>query len=250
MPHPLLTRRWVAAHLVAISLALLFVNLGLWQLRRLEDRRLENAVMAARMAEAPMAIGDLLRAVGEDVSSLANRPATAVGEYRAEDEVLIRSQVLEGTAGYHVITPFDLVDGQALLVNRGWVPLEMDQVPVAAAPPAGRVEISGLIQSDAARPGMPAGEQPIFRRVDIGAIGGGEVLPFYLLLQGSPPGELPLPLPAPEVTSEGNHLSYALQWFSFVVIGLVGYGLLLRRGLLGAERKPFDHGRVLETIED
>ena len=54
---PLLTRKWVIAHLVALSLALLFVNLGLWQLRRLEDRRLENAVMAARMAEAPVPIG-------------------------------------------------------------------------------------------------------------------------------------------------------------------------------------------------
>lgn len=250
MPHPLLTRKWVTAHLVALSLALLFVNLGLWQLRRLEDRRLENAVIAARMAEFPVPIGDLLMAVGEDVVSLAYRPTTAVGEYRPEDEVLIRSQVLEGTAGYHVITPFHTVEGASVLVNRGWVPLEMDRVPVPAAPPLGRVEITGLIQPDAHRPGAPAGERPIFRRIDIRAIGGSNVLPFYLLLQHSPDDRLPVPVAPPDVTSEGNHLSYAIQWFSFVVIGVVGYGLLLRRALLGAQRKSLDDGGVLETIKD
>ena len=247
---PLLTRKWVIAHLVALSLALLFVNLGLWQLRRLEDRRLENAVMAARMAEAPVPIGDLLLAVGDDVASLADRPTTAVGEYRPEDEVLIRSQVLEGTAGYHVVTPFDTVEGESVLVNRGWVPLEMDGVPVPAAPPVGRVEITGLIQPDAHRPRAPAGERPIFRRIDIRAIGGNDVLPFYLLLQHSPDDQLPIPVSPPDVTSEGNHLSYAIQWFSFVVIGLVGYALLLRRALLGAQRKPLDDGSILETIKD
>lgn len=250
MPHPLLTRKWVTAHLVAFSLALLFVNLGLWQLRRLEDRRLENTVMAARMADAPLPIGDLVRAVGDDLASLANRPTTAVGEYRPEDEVLIRSQVLEGTAGYHVVTPFDTVEGASVLVNRGWVPLEMGQVPVPAAPPTGRVEITGLIQPDAHRLGAPAGEWPIFRRVDIEAIGDGGLLPVYLLLQNGPDDQLPIPVAPPDVTSEGNHLSYALQWFSFVVIGLVGYGLLLRRALLGDQGKALDDGSVLETVKD
>lgn len=249
MPHQLLTRRWMTAHLVALALALLFVNLGLWQLRRLEDRRLENAVMTARMEEAPMPIGELVRAAGDDLDSLAHRSTTAVGEYRPEEEVLIRSQVLEGTAGYHVVTPFETVEGQTLLVNRGWVPLEMDQVPVPANPPSGNVEITGLIQPDAHRPDAPAGERPIFRRIDIGAIGGEDLLPFYLLLQGGSDDVLPIPVSPPDVISEGNHLSYAVQWFTFLVIGLVGYGLLLRRALLG-ERKTIDDGAVLESVKD
>ncbi|MGH8925571.1 MAG: SURF1 family protein [Acidimicrobiia bacterium] len=238
------------AHVVALSLALLFINFGFWQLRRLEERRLGNSVMAARLSEDAAPIDDLVEAAGDDFESLANRPATAAGEYRPEGEVLIRSQVLNGTAGFHVITPFDLVSGKTVLVNRGWVPFQMDQVPVAPSPPVGEVEIAGLTQRDAARPGAPAGERPIFRRVDIGAIGGGDVLPVYLVLQNGDANELPIALPPPDFGSEGNHLSYAIQWFSFVVIGIVGYGLLVRRALLGSERKSIDDGSTLETIKD
>jgi surfeit locus 1 family protein len=250
MAHPLLSRKWVTAHLVALSLALLFVNLGTWQLRRLEDRRLENTVMLNRMSEEPAALADLVEAAGDDIGSLANRPGIAVGEYRPEDEVLIRSQVLNGTAGYHVITPFDMIGGESVLVNRGWVPVEMDQVPVSAIPPPGEVRISGLIQSDEGRAGTPAGERPIFRRIDIRAIAGERVLPFYLLLQDGPEDQLPIPVPPPDFTTEGNHLSYAIQWFSFVAIGIIGYGLLLRRALLSSESKSIDDGGVLETVKD
>ena len=41
-------------------------------------------------------------------------------------------------------------------------------------------------------------------------------------------GSLPVPVVAPEL-SEGSHLAYSIQWFAFVLIGLVGYGALLRR---------------------
>ncbi len=33
----------------------------------------------------------------------------------------------------------------------------------------------------------------------------------------------------PDVTDGGPHLAYAIQWFSFALIGVVGYGLLIRR---------------------
>ena len=65
--------------------------------------------------------------------------------------------------------------------------------------------------------------------------------PYYLELIGQQPpqaGDLPVPPPAPEL-SRGPHLSYALQWFAFAVIALVGYAALLRRALReqGAEHE-------------
>ena len=49
-------------------------------------------------------------------------------------------------------------------------------------------------------------------------------------MQASPEGtdDWPLPLPTPDL-GEGPHLSYAVQWFIFTLIGLVGYPLVLAR---------------------
>jgi surfeit locus 1 family protein len=54
--------------------------------------------------------------------------------------------------------------------------------------------------------------------------------PLYLLAQREEPspGSRPVPAPLPEL-SEGPHLSYAIQWFSFAGVALVGCGVLLRR---------------------
>ena len=54
--------------------------------------------------------------------------------------------------------------------------------------------------------------------------------PVFLELANQTPaqsGQLPVPPPPPEVT-RGSHLAYALQWFSFALIGIVGYAALLR----------------------
>ena len=54
-------------------------------------------------------------------------------------------------------------------------------------------------------------------------------LPLRLTDQSPPqPGDLPRPEPPPEL-SEGPHLSYAIQWFSFAAIALVGAVILHRR---------------------
>ena len=41
-------------------------------------------------------------------------------------------------------------------------------------------------------------------------------------------GEIPFGLPAPPL-DEGAHLGYAVQWFVFFTIGLIGYPLVLVR---------------------
>jgi surfeit locus 1 family protein len=54
--------------------------------------------------------------------------------------------------------------------------------------------------------------------------------PLYLQLgaQRPAPGDLPVVLPLP-VRGDGPHLGYALQWFSFALLGVGAYLLLLRR---------------------
>jgi cytochrome oxidase assembly protein ShyY1 len=55
--------------------------------------------------------------------------------------------------------------------------------------------------------------------------------PAYVQLtssQPAQPGPEPEVLPEP-VLDEGPHLSYAVQWFIFSLIAIVGYPLILRR---------------------
>ena len=54
------------------------------------------------------------------------------------------------------------------------------------------------------------------------------LLPVYLQETQKSDDQWPLGLDPPELT-EGPHLAYAVQWFIFSVIGLIGYPLVLRR---------------------
>jgi len=242
---PLLRPRWLAAHLVALSLLLLFVNLGQWQLRRLDERRLDNLIASSRFTEAALDLESAFEETRDMPEALVDRRVIATGKFDPDNEALIRSQVENGRAGFWVITPFVLESGASVLVNRGWVPLDMGTVPVLASPSTGSVRIEAIVAADQARPDAPLGEPPIYNRVDVDALGGGEALPIYLVLIGERSDRLPIPLPLPDYSDEGNHLIYAVQWFAFALIGVIGYGLLLRRA-----RQARDNFGVGKSVED
>jgi surfeit locus 1 family protein len=229
--------RWLLGHVLVVAVCVLFVNLGFWQIRRLEERRLENVVMVNRLAEDPLPIEDLIIGAGTDLDSLEFRGATATGEFEPSDEVLLRSQVHEGLAGWHVITPLVLSDGRAVLVNRGWVPLEMDAVPVPAAPPIGSVTVSGWISLSRLRQSggatEPEGRLTHIARVDVDRLQDQmpfELLPVYIV-SSETDATIPITIARPITTDEGPHLLYAIEWFSFTLISVVGYFFLLRRAV-------------------
>ena len=224
--------------MVVVALAILFISLGFWQLRRLDERQLQNTVGESRFEDEPVDLGLLLDASGEEQDTLEFRRAAATGEFQPDDEVLIRSQVHQGVAGFHVITPLLGEGGTAVLVNRGWVPLDADQVPVTAAPPPeGTVTVTGWVRPTQARgalgPSDPEeGRLVTMSRVDIDRIQQQvpyELEPVYLSLLDDLEGDLPVVAQPPSFADEGPHLAYAIQWFSFALIGLVGYFFLIRR---------------------
>lgn len=239
MDRRLLEPRWLLAHAGVVVVAVLFISLGLWQLSRLEDRRLENEIGSARIDSDPVRLGELLSS-SSDLEALEYRRVIATGVYDPDHEVLIRSQVHQGTAGFHVITPLVGESGRAVLVNRGWVPLGMDEVPVrGAAPPPGEVTVEGWVGLSQQRPPLGAehpaeGRLTTMNRVDIGRIDQQVPMPLaevYLVRIGDRDSELPIAVSLPEFTDQGPHLAYAIQWFGFALIGLVGYVFLARRQL-------------------
>lgn len=240
MPSPLRSPRWLAAHVLVLAVVVGFVNLGLWQLDRSAERRTENEVGAARIAAEPFDVAAAVDAAGDDIESLEYRPVIASGVFDPGSEVLVRSQVYEGQAGFHVVTPLVLPDGRAVMVNRGWVPLTFDTVPVVAAPPpGGPTEVAGLTRLGQVRgaigPQDPPGATTV-SRIDLDHLGGivtEPLLPVWVQ-QTEPVTELPVLLDVPTFDDPGPHLAYAVQWFAFALIVLIGYGFLLRRVLRGA----------------
>lgn len=226
----LVTPRWIAATLVVAAVVAGCTWAGFWQLRRLDERIARNTLVSERLAADPAPVDELL--AGGDDDGLAYRRVWARGRFLPEEETLVRSRVHEGSAGFHVLTPFLLDDGTLLVVNRGWVPLSMDSPPVSARPPSGPVRIDGILRQEGGTSrDRASGRVTVLSNIDLDLLDAqlpGPVAPAWMQLSGST-SDLPVPLPEPETTDEGPHFSYAVQWFSFATVGIVGYVILVRR---------------------
>jgi cytochrome oxidase assembly protein ShyY1 len=234
------SRRAAVTVVVAVLVAATCVNLGLWQLRRLDERRTLNARILDRRSATPITIERMPEGAAAD----PYRQADAQGTYDVEHEVLVYGRSLDGEAGHHVVTPLVFPSGGAILVVRGWVPFATQAAPVReAAPPANEVEVTGYLVPDEGDGSVAPDADGIVRVLDVGGIASSmpyDVFPLPLqLAEQTPPqaGSLPIPVPVPEL-SEGPHLSYAIQWFSFAVVALVGAAILLRRDRRAATTAP------------
>ncbi len=225
--------RWGVAHLGVLALLLVLISLGLWQLRRLEERQVTNQVGLARHAAEPLDLQAMVQGAGPDLDTLEYRRASTRGEWDPSYEVYVRSQVRDGRSGLWVVTPLVLEDGQAVMVNRGWVPVELNRTE--AAPLPGGVEVIGVVRASRSRSALGPTDQPgvedTIARVDLSLLDTYVPYPLlgvYLEESTDNPEAWPLRLQEPVFDDEGSHLVYAVQWFSFAVVGLVGYLALIR----------------------
>lgn len=258
----LLKPRWFLGTLVIAAMAVVMVNLGLWQLRRLHQRLQNNAAIEARMNAAAVPLDEALarfdvHAPLTDPTSIAYRHVRVSGRYDAADEVLLRSRSEGGHPGFHVLTPLVLPDGRALLVDRGWVPYTDSEPPLPdAAPAADQVTLTGLLRLSEPEPfgffksisPQDPATGPLTKTFyanpqRLQAQFPFELIDAYLELGSQQPpqtGELPVPPDAPVLTN-GPHLSYAIQWFSFTAIAVVGFAVVLeRRSREGPDDDPDD----------
>ena len=236
---------WIASHIFALAMVVLMVNLGFWQLRRLDERRADNAETAAAMSQAPFDIAAHLDARGPPPPYTA---VAAAGTYLPDAEVRIGNRSSGGQPGFWLATPLEMGDGRAVAVVRGWVPRRSlsgrdDRSP---APPEGAVIVAGLA-FDSVGGGRVAevgpGETPEISRMDLdrfAEVSGVDVEDVWIRLRFQSPPQpegLPVPVPDPDL-GEGPHLSYAFQWFFFSAGAVVVYALILRRAVAGRSEAP------------
>ena len=247
--------RIISLGIVAVIIAGVCIRLGLWQLDRLDERRTENARIAAGIGGAPVDMD----AVGADSSRSRALRVRLRGEYDFDNEIVLINRSRDGSPGVNILTPLRLPGRDtAVIVNRGWV-YSADGATVDArrwrepVTAAGVAYVSWLAtQSVAAeRPGGPSGERalknrqtPRADRESIAKLIPYPIAPYQLVLLdsaaidragaaygGAGPGPMgtdapadrtrPVRIPLPAL-DEGPHKSYAMQWFAFAAIALIG----------------------------
>lgn len=239
----LLTPRWIAFHLLVLVAIVTMVNLGFWQLRRLDERRALNEQVEGRVELPVLALDDVLGPASTP-AGVEWRSVAASGRYLPDEEVTVVNRSQGGAAGDVVVTPLQLDDGRILLVQRGFVPLGADAAPA----PAGTVDITGRLRpSQERRRGQlsdpSTGDLTEAQRLDIARLAPqlpGEPVEMYVELTSSTPSEpgpYPAPLSVPEL-GDGPHLSYAGQWFIFAAAAAVGWVLAVRKSLNARRAGP------------
>ena len=229
-----LVLRWLALAVFLVLLALLFIRLGEWQLDRLEGTKERNDVVAANR---DLPVLDYRDAMGEAVSETKQwQRLRVVGSYTGEQyQVRYRNQ--DGP-GIEVVAVLDTTAGDTVLINRGFIPRQLGKADTEVLPPVptGEVEVIGFLRRD--ERGDDTAIVPhdfkvrLINSEAIGASLGRDVLPGNISLVESTPanGGALLPI-VPPAASEGNHFSYALQWFAFSLIAVVGIFVLIRSDL-------------------
>ena len=240
---------------VAVLASSIFIRLGAWQLDRLAERRVRNADHAALTTLPPLELSEASRVPPTD--SLLWRRVRLTGTLDFESEMVIRGRAAHGSPGVHVVTPLRLEGGSAVLVLRGWLPAAdgLSAAIGSARPESGDserpriVHITGQALPAESPSSIPARrklfdnrEHLVLGSLDIEAAerGLGESLVNAWILPDTSidvGGEITPRSVTSLPPSDGPHLLYAIQWFSFAAITVAGAVLfLLTRRRDGSER--------------
>lgn len=228
-----MNKKLVAFGVFAVIAAGVCVRLGIWQLRRLDERRAKNALVLERGNAEPLP----MRALHEqDTSATHWRRVRIYGVADYEAEVVQTSRSQKGTPGVYVLTPVrPLEEGwgdTALVVLRGYLySTNARTVDLTRAREGDTLSFDALVTAfPPPQPGAvrsPTSERAIraLDRDTLSAMMQRPLAPAVLLALGDTVTHdvaLVTRVPPPS-QSEGPHFSYAMQWFGFATVFIVGF---------------------------
>lgn len=231
-------RQWLFL-IFALVLGGICIRLGFWQLDRLAQRRAQNEAIRAGLAKPPIPLDQAI-----DTGALSGyQRVTAEGRFDPGGEILLSPRSRDGQPGVHLITPLQMAERDtSILVERGWIPFDQRLLPARQRYEVETpVQISGFLKAGVEEPSMlflrdsqPGREEKLtWQTLDLDAIEEQLDYPIldWVLVQTDPiSAGNPQPNPQPELDlSEGPHLGYAIQWFSFAAIAIFGISYWLWR---------------------
>jgi surfeit locus 1 family protein len=263
----LISRKWWKTTLLVLAAVAVMVRLGFWQLDRLAQRKAFNTRVEAQLAEPALGLSNAN--LDLDLYNMEYRDAFVRGEYDHERQLVLRNQDWQGRLGVHLLTPL-VIEGsnQAVLVDRGWIPYEdftEDRLDKYDEPRM--VEVDGTLRRSQTKPliggradQVPGPGDPPLKAwywINIPGISGQlpyELLPVYI--HSSPDAavnELPYRSQQEPELTEGSHLGYAFQWFTFAAILGIGYPIYVRKEearAAGANKKASTYVQKKNSIHN
>ena len=99
----------------------LFCSLGTWQLYRLQWKQNLISQISEGLKSSPVKYSQNIKKNYQKV--------TLVGEYNFKNQIYLYSLNTKGQPGFDVVTPFQTISKENVLVNRGWIEKDFINTP-------------------------------------------------------------------------------------------------------------------------
>lgn len=235
---------------IAATLAMaLLLGLGLWQLRRLDQKLALITRIDARIHRPAADITSAKDWPQADLPEWEYRPVRLHGNFLNDKHVLvfepaakIAGELVE--RGFLVLTPLKLADGSIIVVNRGFVSdAKADVVTRPEGQIAGEITVTGPLRLPQLRNSFTPADDPakdLWYSADPQAIAKAKGLdhaaPFFVDADSTPnPGGWPKG-GTTEINIPNRHLEYAVTWFGLALTLLGVYAFFARALWRGANQ--------------
>jgi surfeit locus 1 family protein len=205
--------------LVTLALLYIMISLGFWQLDRADYKANLQSLIESKQGSVPIA----LNSIAKDEDNWLYQPVYVSGQYDSQHQIFLDNQVHEMVAGYSIFTPLMISDTQAILVNRGWLPLgasrkvlpdiSLDNKKIQINGLTTRPPSKGLVLSSNAN--IYSNWPVVLQYIDIDEIQKQlkyTLLPMVILMNKEDQTRLTT-LPVKINMRSEKHTAYAFQWF-------------------------------------
>lgn len=238
---PARTRGIFGLTVIALIMVSVLISLGMWQLRRKDEKHALIAALTERLAAQPVALPAAAAWSGLTPAHDEFRRVSFSATFESKPDVMVYSS---GSAvrddisgpGTWAFMPARLADGRSVVINAGFVQNTMQDRAqqdraVKALVTGASVTLTGYLRFPEAAgmltPHEDAGKRLWFvrdHRTMAKALGWGEVAPFYIDLESPvPPSGIPKPGPL-HVHLKDDHLQYAITWFGLALAVAAAFG--------------------------
>lgn len=227
---------------LAVVMAAGCVRLGIWQLSRLHQRRAHNAIVSSHIDSAEVDV----RALPRDSADARFRRVRVTGSPDYAHELIYAARSHAGSPGVNFLTPIRIAGSDtAVLVNRGWVYAPDGATVDHARWREADTTFHGFVEEMPAAHGNAYASRPnVISRLGYDVVARAlpyPVAPFVVVVLGDsvmrPDKIARLTVPP---LDEGPHMSYAIQWFGFAAVALIGAGIVITQSRRASGENRFD----------